>query len=160
MMQSMVESAVLQGTYLVTGLAESKVAKVAALGEMRSYASGQVICTIGEIAAEMYVVLDGNVFVMTADGDRLGEIGRGSVIGEIALVDARPRTANVVCVGPVNVAVFSTDELRKLMNADRDLGFTMLASIARVLAGRLRQADARIDELTDKASDVWHNAMG
>ena len=156
----MVDVAVLQGTYLVTGLADSQIAKVAALGELRHYSSGQLICKIGEIADVMFVVLDGVVAVMTADGDRLGEIGKGSVIGEIALVDARPRTANVVAVGIVNVAVFGTDDIRKLMNADRILGFTMLASIARVLAGRLRQADARIDELTDKAADVWHNAMG
>lgn len=159
-MQGMVEAAALKGTYLVTGLTDAQIAKVADLGELRHCPSGGLICTVGETADEMFVVLDGSVVVMTADGDRLGEISRGSVIGEIALVDARPRTANVICSGPVNLAVFSADALRKLMNTDRDLGFMMLANIARVLAGRLRQADARIDELTDKASDVWHNAMG
>lgn len=156
----MVDPGVLQGCYIVTGLLDTQIAKIAALGDHKRFTSGQLICEIGATADELFVVLEGSVAVTTADGDRLGEIGKGSVIGEIALVDARPRTANVVAVGQVELASFPADAIRRLMNADRDLGFTMLATIARVLAGRLRQADAKIDELMDKASDVWHNALG
>lgn len=156
----MIEPAVLKGTYLVAGLSDSQIAQVAAITEMHAYGSGHELCKIGENAVDLYVVLGGTFSVTTADGDKLGEIGVGSVIGEIAIVDVRQRTANVTGIGASSVAAINVDALRKLMNDNREWGFLILANLARVLAVRLRQADARIDELADKSQDSWNLAMG
>ncbi len=150
----------LKGTYLVAGLSDEQIAQVAEIAELRPYASGQALARIGEEAVNLFVVIEGNLIETTADGDRLGEISKGSIIGEIALVDARPRTANVVSIGQVSVAAIPISDLRKLMNANREWGFIILSNIARVLAMRLRHADATIDELADKSSDVWTHAQG
>ena len=93
-------------------------------------------------------------------GDRNSPLYRNSVVGEVGLVDARPRTANVTCVGPVSAAVIPTPDLRRLLNQNRQWGFIVLSNIARVLASRLRQANARIDELTDLTTEPWTNALG
>lgn len=159
MIVQMVTTEMLKGTYLVAGLTDEQIAQVASLSEHRVLTSGQAIAKIGEAASNLFVVLEGNLIVTTADGDRLGEISEGSIIGEIALVDARPRTANVVSIGAVSVASIPITDLRKLMNDNRDWGFTILANVARVLAMRLRHADATIDELADKVQDVWTNAL-
>lgn len=156
----MIEPASLKGAYLVAGLADDQLAQIAAIAELRHFNSGQVVANIGDDAKDIFLVLDGTLMATTEDGDRLGEIGRGSIIGEVALVDSRPRTANVVCVGPVATAVIPIDALRKLLNANRDWGFLVLVNVAKVLAGRLRHADAMIDDLSDRASDVWTNALG
>ncbi|MEQ1824033.1 MAG: cyclic nucleotide-binding domain-containing protein [Fimbriimonadaceae bacterium] len=158
--RGMLDPAVLKGSYLVAGLDDVQIQSVASLAELKHYASGHLLAKIGEAADVMFVVIGGNLTVTTHDGDKLGEIATGSVVGEIALVDARPRAANVVCVGPVSVAVFPVDKLRMLMNQNRDMGFLMLANIARVLAARLRNADAIIDQLADGVGDVWTNALG
>jgi hypothetical protein len=42
------------------------------------------------------------------------------------------------------------------MNSRREIGFVILANLARVLSGRLRLADAKIDLLSD--GDAWKNA--
>jgi CRP-like cAMP-binding protein len=156
----MSDSVSLKGTYLVAGLNDDQMAQVNRLAQIHMYHSGHELCRIGEPADTLYVVLNGTLAVTTGDGDKLGEIGTNSVVGEIGIVDVRTRTANVTCVGPVSVAAISIDQLRALMNENRDWGFLILANLARVLAVRLRQADARIDELADKASDQWTNALG
>jgi CRP/FNR family cyclic AMP-dependent transcriptional regulator len=160
MLQTMFDPAILKGTYLVAGLDDVQIASVAGLSILRHFPSGHLLAKIGEAADVMFVVIGGSLTVTTHDGDKLGEIHTGSVVGEVALVDARPRAANVVCVGPVTVAEISIDQLRKLMNKDRDMGFLMLANISRVLATRLRNADAMIDQLADAVGDAWTHAQG
>lgn len=156
----MLDGSTLKASYLMHGLTEDQIAQIAAIAELKQFRSGQLVAKYNEMSDDLFFVLDGNLVVTTADGDKLGDIGPNSVIGEIGLVDARPRTADVTCCGQVNMAVVSIKALRKLMNDNRDWGFILLSNVARVLAGRLRQADARIDELADKASDVWTHAVG
>lgn len=156
----MLEPSVLKGTYLCAGLTDEQVAQVAALAELHAYQAGHELCRIGQPAADLYVVISGHFAVTTHDGDKLGEIGPGSLIGEIAIVDVRQRTANVTSIGAAAVASIKVDAIRKLMTENREWGFLILANIARLLAVRLRQADARIDELCDKSQDSWNLAMG
>lgn len=156
----MSDSVSLKGTYLVAGLTDEQMAEVGRLAQLHMFPSGHVLCRIGEQADTLYVVLNGTLSVTTADGDKLGEVGANSVVGEIGIVDVRTRTANVTAVGPVSVASIPIDALRSLMNQNREWGFLILANLARVLAVRLRQADARIDDLADRAQDTWSNAMG
>lgn len=156
----MSEAVNLKGTYLVAGLTDDQMAQVANLAKHHLFPSGHVLCRIGDQADSLFVVLAGSLSVTTADGDKLGEVSAGSVVGEIGIVDVRQRTANVTCVGNVTVAAIPIDGLRQLMNSNREWGFLILANLARVLAVRLQQADARIDDLSDKAGDVWTHALG
>lgn len=156
----MLEPSVLKGTYLCAGLTDDQVAQLGALAELHTYQAGHELCRIGETAQDLYVVISGHFSVTTHDGDKLGEIGPGGLIGEIAIVDVRQRTANVTSIGTVAVASIKVDAIRKLMSENREWGFLVLANIARVLAVRLRQADARIDDLCDKSQDSWNLAMG
>jgi CRP-like cAMP-binding protein len=156
----MVDSAALKNAYLVAGLNDDQIGQIASLASIRNYSSGQSLACIGQPSDEVYVILSGNLRVMSQDGDLLGEVGTNSVVGEIGLVDASPRTANVVSNGPVSAAVLPTDSLRKLMVQNRECGFVMLANISRVMAGRLRQLNARVDELSDLAVEPWGNPVG
>ncbi|HVL38396.1 MAG TPA: cyclic nucleotide-binding domain-containing protein [Fimbriimonadaceae bacterium] len=149
---------VFKQNYLVSGLSDEQVGQIAALATVETFLAGETVTRIGEDNADLYVILDGRVNVLTADGDKLGEAGPGSVLGEIGLIDARPRTANTVTVGLTRAARLPARELRSLMNGNRDLGFVVLANLARVLCGRLRMANARLDELIDKTTDAWEHA--
>jgi CRP/FNR family transcriptional regulator, cyclic AMP receptor protein len=154
----MLDAATLRQTYLATGLTDEQLSKIGSLADVRNHSSGYVLARQGEQAEEMYVVLNGEVRVTTQDGDLLGMIQAGNIVGEIALVDARPRAANVVCNGACTLAAFNLKALRQAMMADKDMGIIVMANIAGVLAARLRQADQMIDHLNDKSTDAWAGA--
>ncbi|MBC8065611.1 MAG: Crp/Fnr family transcriptional regulator [Chlorobia bacterium] len=156
----MVETSALKDAYLVTGLKEEEAAQIAAIATVRTYRSGEALTKTGDAAKEVFIILSGNVKVTTDDGDLLGEVGANSVVGEMGLVDSYPANANVTCVGAVCVAAISTLELRRLMGQNRDWGFVILSNISRVMAGRLRQTNARIDELTDLTTEPWQHSLG
>lgn len=144
--------------YLVCGLPEEAIAEVWALSVQEAHLARETLIRINEKSSDLYVILDGQVHVMTQDGDLLAEPGPGSVLGEMGLIDDRPRSAEVVCVSLTKVAKLPAKELRSYMNTKRDVGFVILANLARVLSGRLRQADMKIDTLLD-GGDPWKNSL-
>jgi len=155
----MLDLAALKKTYLVVGLSDAQIEEIASLATMRRFLPQETLIRSGEQSSDLYLILEGRLNVLTSDGQKLSEVGPGSILGEIALIDARPRTANVVCVGLVDAAVIPAKELRAKMNANREWGFVVLANLSRVLAGRLRVANDKIDELYDKTTDTWDNAL-
>ena len=142
--------------YLVRGLTPEQVGEIAALATTKKYHALDRIITAGTSSAELYVILSGTVRVHLPWGDKLAEPGPGSVLGEMALIDAQPRSADVVCVGDVEVAVFDAQALRKHLNSHREIGFIVLINLAQVMSGRLRDSNAKIEFLAD--GDVWKHA--
>jgi CRP-like cAMP-binding protein len=155
----MIDIQTFKKNYLCSGLTDEQVQEIVDLATLRRLTAQEQLIKAGEQSSDLYVVMNGRVNVLTPDGDKLSEIGPGSVLGEISLIDARPRTADVICIGLVDVAVIPAGELRRRMNQNREWGFIVLANLSRVLAGRLRQANEKIDELFDKVSDTWDNAL-
>jgi len=145
--------------YLVRGLTPEQVAEMAALATMRRYVAQEFLMRTGEKSADVFVILNGRVNVLTDDGEKLAEVGPGTVLGEMALIDARPRSACVNCIGLVDAAVFEAKSLRSYMNKNRELGFTVMINLAQVIAGRLREADSRIDQLISQSTDSWEHAL-
>jgi CRP-like cAMP-binding protein len=150
---------VFKKNYLVVGLNDEQVSEIASLATFRRLTAQERLIRAGDQGCDLFVILDGRLNVLTPDGDKLSEVGPGSVLGEIGLIDARPRAADVIAIGLVDVAVIPAGELRRRMNQNREMGFVILANLARVLCGRLRQANEKLDELYDKTTDSWDRAL-
>ncbi|MET0386743.1 MAG: cyclic nucleotide-binding domain-containing protein, partial [Polyangiales bacterium] len=71
---------------------------------VRVYQHGQQIVDEGDEGDEMFIVLSGNVRVLTGDA-KLSLLGPGQHFGEMALVDNAPRNASVASEGPSRLMV-------------------------------------------------------
>ena len=147
-----------QKNYLVVGLTSEQLKDLAMLAEVKRFDARSLLIQAGQKSADMFVILVGRVSVQMPDGDKLAEIGPGAVLGEIALLDSQPRSANAVCMTSVEVAYFDANILRGYLNSHREMGFVVLINLARVICGRLRDANSKIDTLTDSA-EAWKNAL-
>jgi CRP-like cAMP-binding protein len=105
--------------------------------------------------ADLYVILQGHVNILTDDGDKYYDAGPGTVVGELAFLDAGPRAANALACGHVYALKFPATDLRRLMCTNKELGFSILANLTRVVCARLRKADEELDKLMDTAHDAW-----
>ncbi len=147
-------------SYLVYALSREQVCKVADLATFKRLAPQEVLIGKARHGGEVYVILNGKVKVTTDDGDLLAEVCASGVVGEIELIDAGPRSANVLCVGMVDVAAIPVQGMRQLMRQDLDLGFRVLANLAVVLCQRLRHADQMLDDALCQAhGGAWSNAL-
>jgi diguanylate cyclase len=78
--------------------------------------AGELLFREGDSGADAYVVRSGRleVFVTRADGERrLAERGPNEIIGEMALIDARPRSASVRAMQPCSLIVVGAEQMRR-----------------------------------------------
>ena len=150
-----IDLSVFRRNYLVVGLPDEEIAKVAELAEFRVAYPDQTLIEKGTANADLFIILDGKVEVFSSTGTVLAERGPCSVIGEISLVDNQPRSAHVVAKGTVSYARIKGQSLRQFMGQNPQVGLLMLSNLARVLAMRLREASAAIDDLNGKTNDPW-----
>ena len=99
---------------LFEGLSKKQLGRISALMTRIDRPKGQVLTQEGQPGSEFFIVLEGEVEVR--QGDRVIATRKvGDYVGEIALLDKRPRTATLVATTPVSVEVLSRREFLSLL---------------------------------------------
>jgi CRP-like cAMP-binding protein len=128
---------ILRGLPLFAGLDERSMQAVAILAREVSYKAGDVLMLEGEAGDEFYVIVEGTVRIEV--GDRtIRSMTAGGFIGEIALVDRRPRTATATCVTDVRLLEIRRHEFERLLDTLPEVHRRVRAAIDR----RARMTDA------------------
>lgn len=109
--------------------------------EYRSFAPGQTIFRAGEPGDNLYIVAEGQVDIV-AGGQIIETVGPGGILGELAMIDDKPRsataTARIACLlAPVSRQHF-------LVLIQRTPAFAL--QVMRVMAERLRQTTRQLYE--------------
>ena len=99
---------------LFEGMTEAELSRIDDLGVRMEATDGQVLVDQGDPGTYCYVVVAGTAHVY-ANGEYRDSTGVGSTIGEMALIDHRPRTATVVASGPMTLLRFDTRQFRALL---------------------------------------------
>jgi CRP/FNR family transcriptional regulator, cyclic AMP receptor protein len=106
---------------------------VGAGATLREFKAGEVIFKEGDAAAEFFVVQRGKVEIRL--GNRLlGTLGDHDIFGEMALIDAAPRSASAIAA--TDVKLVPVGEKQFLFLVSRTPYFAL--KVMRVLARRLR----------------------
>jgi CRP/FNR family transcriptional regulator, cyclic AMP receptor protein len=121
---------------LFSGRSKKELQSVAGLCTPLSLEEGFVLTTEGTPGLQCFVIADGTARV-TIGGRKVGEIGPGECVGEMALLDGGPRSATVTVESPMNVYALSVSEFRSLLKVSP----TILGKIATSLARRLRERE-------------------
>ena len=104
----------LRAVPLFQGMSDRALDAVAGLATEIDIADGTAITSEGDDGDAFYLILEGAVRVTRAGGP-VGSLGAGDFIGEISLIDGRPRTATTVAAGPVRALVVQRAEFLDLM---------------------------------------------
>lgn len=136
MLRARNRKAELLGNIPLFGLCTAKeLADIAALGDEVRFAAGETLVTEGTPGQECFVVISGEAEA-TLRGTRLGAIGPGEAIGEMALLDVSPRAATVTATTGMEAFVLEPRSFSELLDRHPSVGKRLLASMAR----RLRAA--------------------
>jgi CRP-like cAMP-binding protein len=118
---------------LFSGLSKKELRLISQLATYLEEPEGTVLTEEGKPGHEFIIVLDGEIEVRQG-GKVVAERGAGSYVGEIALLDHRPRTATVVAKTPVAIEVIGQREFAGLLAEVPELSQQLLATVARRLA--------------------------
>jgi CRP/FNR family transcriptional regulator len=125
------------------------------IGEMptRTFKPGDVIFRQGDEAkGEAFMVHEGRVEIRLKFGQEervLRVLGKGELLGDIALFTNAPRSADAVASDHVTLMVIPSNRLEHLVRANPSLALALIKQLAnRMLEGeeRLRQAEARLKQ--------------
>lgn len=127
------------------------------------YDGPTLICSEGEPATEMFVVLRGTLEVRkrgrSGADTRIAMLTQGDVAGEMALIDIQPRSAAMRSLGPAALAVLTNGDLASLFNEAPDAYTILVLNIAREISRRLRRLDGLLADIITNVQDVWAGAM-
>jgi len=126
---------VLANVPLFQGLSQRHLRKVAEKATTKRYAPLAPIVRAGDAGDAFFVILDGNASVRKA-GKRTVKLGAGDFFGELALLDAAPRSATVQADTEVLVMRLGRTAFQKVLESEPKVGIAML----HVLAARARES--------------------
>jgi CRP-like cAMP-binding protein len=123
---------------LFSACSKKELTTIARATDEISVPDGHVLTTQDESAREAFVIVDGTVSVKR-NNRKVAELGPGSIIGELGLLDRGPRTATVVADGPVDLLVIAPREFAALLDDVPSITHKLLKS----LAAKVRELDAK-----------------
>ena len=103
-----------------------ELTKVRALADDVTAEAGAVIIEQGDVGTEAFVLCAGQAGIYV-NGHRVATIGAGSAVGEMALLDKRPRSATVRAVTDLELLSFQAKDFQDLLE-------TMPKAAGRVIA--------------------------
>ena len=110
-----------------------EIERVRRFGNLHSFAAGESLWRIGEIASGLIVVLAGKVAVTERDqfdNHKLIVVhGPGNFLGELALLSGRPALVDATAQEPVEALIIPSDRLRALMIAEAELGERIMRAL-------------------------------
>ncbi|HZB43165.1 MAG TPA: cyclic nucleotide-binding domain-containing protein [Ilumatobacter sp.] len=125
---------------LFEGLSKKQLSQVSSLMTPLDLKAGKVLARQGEVGREFLILLEGQVEVVR-DGKIIAVRGPGDFIGEIALLDNRPRTATVTARTDVVVEVLNRGEFASLLAKAPELSSQIMVTMARRLAALDRDSN-------------------
>lgn len=133
--------------------AASLDALAASIGQ-RWLAAGETLFHQGEVGVECFVIVAGELEVLTfVGGDelRLDVFSPGQLIGEMALLDQSPRSATVRALADTELLVLGDEAFKTLLAASPELAMSMLRNGTR----RVRNTNQRmIGDLERKNAEL------
>ncbi|MEQ8586657.1 MAG: cyclic nucleotide-binding domain-containing protein [Thalassobaculaceae bacterium] len=127
----------------------SKLKLLAFTSERLTYQGGQRLFQQGDVGDAAYIIIDGTASVrIRTDGGEIevAELGKGDVVGEIAILCDVPRTASVEATGRL-IALRITKELFFRLVSE----FPQISiEIMRELAARLERTNVQLREALNR----------
>jgi predicted RND superfamily exporter protein len=110
---------------------------VVLMGQLARARPGDYIIRRGDRGEELYVLLGGKVDILGGDENIIRTLGRGDVIGEMALVRHAPRSADAVVRETTEYLVLDAAFLDRIQRRYPRIAATVFLNLTRILSDRL-----------------------
>ena len=134
----------LKDAELFKGLTDQDLESIAAICKPARYEKGQVIVEEDIRERELYIIKSGRVNIsLSPPGSQevrgtLTKCAPGQVFGELSFIDGARRSTWVTALEDVEVCKIRWESFSGIVQAKPEIGYRVMAYLARVIADRLR----------------------
>ncbi len=142
--EQMKELIALKQVPLFSTLSLEQLASVDRLMVTRHYVRGETVFRKGDVGAELYVIVDGEIRIHVDHGGQEVTLARhsgGSVVGEMSVFDDQPRSAGAQATMDTTARVLRRDRLQAIVHEHPEV----LLEFIKNLSQRLRAMDEKLE---------------
>jgi SulP family sulfate permease len=138
---------------LLHGLEGGELAAVVAHLQRRAFAGGDVLFRENDPGDRLCLIARGAIEISIAAGGkhrvRLVTMAAGSLLGEAALLDGRPRSATAQAVEDTVVYELTRAALDEISDRHPRVAIRIMANLARIMSQRMRETNEILRQLDD-----------
>jgi hypothetical protein len=134
----------LKHTTLFAETVENVLSNIVPIMQEVKFQDGEAIFRKGDMGTSLYILYDGEVSIMNEE-HHLATFRTGDFFGELALLDAEPRSATAIAHGEVTAFRLDQEDFYDVMEECSEV----LHNILRVLCQRLRLQNERLKQLSE-----------
>ncbi len=139
--------ATLRAIELFRWCSDDELRGIAGLARPRRWRAGELLVRQGRVNTTLFLLVDGRVGV-NKDGQRIAETDRGSVFGEMSMLDSPRASATIEAITDVEVLTLERDGFLLALKGDANMAVKVLWSMLLRVSGNLRSTSQRLAALT------------
>jgi CRP/FNR family transcriptional regulator/CRP/FNR family cyclic AMP-dependent transcriptional regulator len=140
------------------GLSDREKNTLLAIVRTQEYLPTEELCREGDRGFSLFIICQGTVSIYKEINEDvrelLGESGVGSMIGQVSLIDGKPRSATVTAKTRVMTLECTRDDFERLFNAGSPFAFKILDQISIHLVARIRNANKQLYSLYSRPTET------
>tara|TARA_B100000809_G_scaffold246606_1_gene274735 strand:- start:445 stop:1392 length:948 start_codon:yes stop_codon:yes gene_type:complete len=134
---------VLRKIPIFNGLSPSQVKKILGLCQNQTYKPGERVCESGSSPDEMFVLLSGELAIITAEGLKVATILPVTTVGEMGVITGQPRVASVEVSKPAALFMIQKAQFDAVLREDQEMQAAVYRAIIDVLSDKLSNDNVR-----------------
>jgi CRP-like cAMP-binding protein len=142
---------ILRKCFLFHNFSTAHLEKIIAISRIMTLPGNYVIFEKDSPGDEMMVILNGRLRVSVADGDGreivLGIVSQGEIVGEIAMLDGRGRSATAVTLEPCELLMIHRKDFMPFLEQNPKAAIDLIMVLALRLRLNTEQLSGLLDEL-------------
>ncbi len=146
--------AMLERTHVCRQLPPEDIDILARQAHAYRMAPGHYLFREGGRDSALFIIAEGTIKILKEAGYRhyrtIAIIHRGTVLGEMSVVDGRPFSASALAVEPTDVILITRRNVLGLIERHPELGNKLLLQLARLISLRLRRTSGLLVEHLDE----------
>src|SRR5690606_15120029 len=145
---------------LFAQLTYQQLVRIMNLTRIIPFGAGDVLCYEGEIGEELFVILRGEI-ELSANGNPVATLGHGSHFGEMALIDATPRSATARAMTDGKLLLINREDFYEILRKEAPLAVKLLWAFVQELSARLRQTNSvlRLARSREHSEDILDSSV-
>ena len=142
---------------LFKSLSDKALLDLAAITIEQTYPAKSVVFKEGDKGDALYIVRSGKINILKRNSSGIDSVlvtlGKGALIGDMAIIDEQPRSATIATVQETNFLIITKEDFRDLLSKIPEISFQIL----KLTTERLRVTNTHLKELevsTKQMEDV------
>lgn len=136
---------------IFSGLSDRERDILASVFIVRVVEDGELLCREGDRGQSFFIVAKGIIEIWKelpgGEREKLAEIGPNNLIGQVALIDGKPRSATCSARGRSIALECTRNDFDTLFRAGSPFAFKIMDQVVIDLAKRLREANHQLQDL-------------